>query len=81
MILASGIQMPWSVAGGVAMALAVGLGAFGAHALRKRVDADALRLWETASRYHFVHALGLFVIDFLASSGSADAHSLLPVAG
>jgi uncharacterized membrane protein YgdD (TMEM256/DUF423 family) len=67
--------------GGVAMALAVGLGAFGAHALRKRVDAEALRLWETASRYHFVHALGLFVIDFLVSSESADAHSLLPVAG
>lgn len=45
------------------MALAVILGAFGAHALRQRVDADALKRWEIANLYHMVHALGFFALD------------------
>ena len=81
MILVGGIHVTWSVVGGLAMALAVGLGAFGAHALRKRVDADALRLWETASRYHFVHALGLFVVDGVAAMVPTASASLLCTAG
>ena len=40
------------------MVLAVGAGAFGAHALRARVDADALGVWQTAVQYHAWHALG-----------------------
>ncbi len=57
----------FSLIGAVSMALAVALGAFGAHALKKRVSSDSLRIWETASRYHFVHALGLFVVAWMCS--------------
>ncbi len=45
--------------GAVLAALAVALGAFGAHALKARLSADALALWQTAAQYHFWHALGV----------------------
>merc|ERR1711974_224773 len=41
------------------MASGVGLGAFGAHALKKRFDTRQLEIWHTAVLYHFIHALGL----------------------
>jgi uncharacterized membrane protein YgdD (TMEM256/DUF423 family) len=44
------------------LALAVGLGAFGAHALATMVDVKALANWQTAVQYHFIHALALFVL-------------------
>lgn len=47
-------------------ALAVILGAFGAHGLKDRVDASMLEIWSTASQYHFYHALGLLLIGLLA---------------
>ncbi len=57
------MEVPWSVTGAASMALAVALGAFGAHALRRRVEPDMLTRWQTANRYHMVHALGLFGVD------------------
>jgi uncharacterized membrane protein YgdD (TMEM256/DUF423 family) len=39
--------------------IAVATGAFGAHALRARLDPDALAIWQTAVQYHFWHGLGL----------------------
>lgn len=44
---------------GVAGASGVLLGAFGAHALRGVLDAQALELWRTAVSYHLWHALAL----------------------
>jgi len=41
---------------------AVAAGAFGAHALKARLPADALAVFETAVRYHLVHALALFAV-------------------
>jgi uncharacterized membrane protein YgdD (TMEM256/DUF423 family) len=41
------------------MAVAVALGAFGAHALRSRVVPDLQAVWQTAVTYHAWHALGL----------------------
>ena len=38
----------------------VAAGAFGAHALEARLDADMLEIWETAARYQMYHALALF---------------------
>ena len=52
----------WSATGAVMLALAVTLGAFGAHALKARLDADSLGIWEKAVFYHFVHAMGLLVV-------------------
>ncbi|HEU4429236.1 MAG TPA: DUF423 domain-containing protein, partial [Myxococcota bacterium] len=43
-------------------AAGVALGAFGAHALRARLDARALEIWDTAVRYHLIHAAALLAI-------------------
>lgn len=52
--------------GAASAALAVMLGAFGAHALRAQLAPAALAVYETASRYHFYHALGLLLVGVLA---------------
>ena len=48
------------------MALAVGMGAFGAHGLRNRLDAYSLSVYEKAVFYHFAHALGILLIAAFA---------------
>ncbi len=63
------IPMNWTAAGSFALALAVMLGAFGAHGLRGRLDAYSIGIYERAVFYHFVHALGLLVVPSLARSG------------
>jgi uncharacterized membrane protein YgdD (TMEM256/DUF423 family) len=52
--------------GALAAALGVALGAFGAHALKARLSADMLAVWQTAVQYHLWHALGLVGIGILA---------------
>ncbi len=52
--------------GAVNAALAVILGAFGAHGLKARVDSALLETWATASLYHFHHALALLLVGVLA---------------
>jgi uncharacterized membrane protein YgdD (TMEM256/DUF423 family) len=47
--------------------LGVAAGAFGAHALRARLDAPALAVWETAARYQLFHALALLAVALAAS--------------
>jgi uncharacterized membrane protein YgdD (TMEM256/DUF423 family) len=54
------------VAGALSAAVAVMLGAFGAHGLRGRLPADLLAIYQTASQYHVYHALGLLVVGLLA---------------
>jgi len=50
----------WIATGCAYGALAVALGAFGAHALRERLEqANQLATWETAVHYHGLHALAL----------------------
>jgi uncharacterized membrane protein YgdD (TMEM256/DUF423 family) len=39
--------------------LGVALGAFGAHALKSRLDAELLAVFETGVRYQLIHALAL----------------------
>jgi uncharacterized membrane protein YgdD (TMEM256/DUF423 family) len=55
------------ILGSANAALAVILGAFGAHALRARLTPAMLDVYRTASQYHFYHALGLLVIAALAT--------------
>ncbi|CAH1200435.1 hypothetical protein PAECIP111893_01377 [Paenibacillus plantiphilus] len=52
--------------GAIHALLAVALGAFGAHALKERLDADMLAVFETGVRYHMYHAIGLVLIALLA---------------
>ncbi len=52
--------------GSMGMLLAVAMGAFGAHALKKTLTADLLAVYQTAVNYHVYHALGLLAVGFLA---------------
>jgi uncharacterized membrane protein YgdD (TMEM256/DUF423 family) len=49
----------------VLLAIAVALGAFGAHALKSRLTADMLAVYQTAVQYHAWHALGLLATGVL----------------
>jgi uncharacterized membrane protein YgdD (TMEM256/DUF423 family) len=40
------------------------LGAFGAHGLETRLDAEHLSIWHTAVQYHFYHALALLALSW-----------------
>lgn len=55
------------IVGAIAGFTAVALGAFGAHALKTRVAADLLPVFETGVRYQMYHALAL-----LAAAWGAD---------
>jgi len=44
--------------------LAVGAGAFGAHALRGRLDAELLAIFEVGARYQMYHALALLAVGW-----------------
>jgi uncharacterized membrane protein YgdD (TMEM256/DUF423 family) len=60
--------------------LAVGLGAFGAHALKPTLAAnDTTEVWKTAVLYHFLHALALLILAALP--GASRLASALLVAG
>ena len=47
---------------------AVALGAFGAHALRGKLDDYARGVFETAVQYHFYHSLALLAVGILCLS-------------
>ncbi len=61
--------MNWSALAAILLALAVGLGAFGAHGLRNRLDAYSMGVYEKAVLYHFIHALGLLIVSVLTKAG------------
>ncbi|NGP89245.1 DUF423 domain-containing protein [Fodinibius halophilus] len=52
--------------GSIAMALAVALGAFGAHGLKSKLTQEMLEIFETGVQYHFYHALGLLAVGIIA---------------
>jgi uncharacterized membrane protein YgdD (TMEM256/DUF423 family) len=62
--------MTWSSVGALLLAVAVMLGAFGAHGLRNRLDAYSMGVYEKAVFYHFIHALGLLVVSILPKTGT-----------
>ena len=47
--------------------VAVGAGAFGAHALRARLAPDMLAVFETAAHYQMYHALALISVAWVAA--------------
>ncbi len=52
--------------GSINALIAVMLGAFGAHALKNRLSADMLEIFQTGVQYHFYHALGLLAVGIIA---------------
>lgn len=64
------------IIGSVMMFLAVALGAFGAHALKKKLNADMMKVYETGIQYHIAHGLGMLLVGTL---GASLTHSNLAV--
>lgn len=58
----------WITVAGLMGATAVALGAFGAHALKARLETDSLATWSTAVEYHLVHALALLALALFGSA-------------
>jgi uncharacterized membrane protein YgdD (TMEM256/DUF423 family) len=61
--------MYWTATAALLLGLAVVFGAFGAHALRTRLDDYSMGVYERAVFYHFVHALGLLVVSIMPRLG------------
>jgi len=62
--------MPWTfwlMCGAFFSGLSVALGAFGAHALKTRVDSYYLEIFETAVKYQMYHGLALLALAFVAT--------------
>jgi uncharacterized membrane protein YgdD (TMEM256/DUF423 family) len=53
--------------GGLSGFLAVAAGAFGAHALRQKLPADMLSVFETGARYQMYHAFALLAVAWVAA--------------
>lgn len=64
------------IIGCIMMALAVAFGAFGAHALKKKLNADMMKVYETGVQYHIAHGLGILIVGIL---GHSLTHSTLAV--
>ena len=70
--------------GALSGAISVSAGAFGAHALRDKVEPRLLEVFETAARYQMYHALALLAVGLIASrwpSGVLNTAGWLFVAG
>jgi uncharacterized membrane protein YgdD (TMEM256/DUF423 family) len=52
----------------VLLALAVVIGAFGAHGLKSHLSTEMIQVYKTGVEYHFYHALGLLLIGVLSIS-------------
>ncbi len=73
--------------GAISAGIAVAAGAFGAHALRARLEPRMLEVFETGARYQMYHALALIAVAWVASrtavgaTGAVHASGWLFVAG
>jgi len=61
------LRQNWIVVGSLSGALAVVLGAFGAHALKERLSPADLDVWHTAVLYQALHALALLAAGALGA--------------
>ena len=67
--------MNWNAIAAIFLAVAVILGAFGAHGLRDRLDAYSLGIWEKAVFYQFVHSLGMLLVSMLPRTQTFPSES------
>jgi len=65
--------MNWTATAAIMLALAVAIGAFGAHGLQGRLDAYSMGVYEKAVFYHFIHALGMLAVPLLVRAGLISA--------
>ena len=74
----------WIIVGAVSGLLAVGIDAFGAHALKGQLSPDQWAVFNTAVRHHMFHTLGIFAVGFFGSrvdSGLLTASACCFLAG
>jgi uncharacterized membrane protein YgdD (TMEM256/DUF423 family) len=67
--------------GALSGCLAVAAGAFGAHALRSRLAADMLDVFQTGVTYQMYHALALLGVGLLLARFSTEGSTWLTVSG
>ncbi|HLH38091.1 MAG TPA: DUF423 domain-containing protein [Bryobacteraceae bacterium] len=73
--------MNWTGVAAILLALAVAIGAFGAHGLRGKIDDYSMTVYERAVMYHFFHALGLLIVSTLPRQTALSWVSWLLLAG
>ena len=74
----------WLAIAAINGGLAVASGAFAAHGLQGRIDAQALQTFETGARYHMYHALAIGLAAFAmrdAAAGAAESAAGFFLAG
>ncbi len=67
--------------GALSAFVAVAAGAFGAHALRDRLSAEMLQVFQTGVTYQMYHAMALLAVGILLARFSADGSVWLSGAG
>jgi uncharacterized membrane protein YgdD (TMEM256/DUF423 family) len=67
--------MNWSAIASIFLALAVGLGAFGAHGLRDKLDAYSMDVWNKAVFYHFIHGLGMLIASLMPRTSPVSEYA------
>ena len=66
----------WVIAGSILGFLSVAGGAFGAHALKARLEPAMLEVFQTGIRYGMVHSLALVLVGLLAARAPSKACSV-----
>lgn len=66
----------FAIFGASLAALGVLIGAFGAHALKERLNPESLAIFEVGVRYQMYHALGLFAIAWFSQHYSSKLFSM-----
>lgn len=76
-----GMDRVFVMLGALSGCLAVGAGAFGAHALRDRLSTDMLSVFQTSVSYQMYHALALLAVGVLLGRFSIDGSAWLTASG
>jgi uncharacterized membrane protein YgdD (TMEM256/DUF423 family) len=71
----------WTAVGAFSAAVAVLLGAAGAHMLQGRVSAGDLEMWKTGVLYQVIHALGLVLFGLFQDGLRRDGRASSSVPG
>lgn len=66
----------WIALGSILMALAVALGALGAHTLKGQISDTLLESYKTGVLYHLIHALALVLIGVLAHTDTKTNYAI-----
>jgi uncharacterized membrane protein YgdD (TMEM256/DUF423 family) len=75
------VRPNWIAIGCFSAALAVMLGAFGAHGLRGKISEGDLELWQMAVLYQTVHAIALVLFGLFAEGRRREGRTTSPGAG